>query len=58
MVESTVTLPVGPDSLHTLTLRPKDPGIVFEKVVVDAGGYVPQFLFGKESGKRVAAGRR
>lgn len=58
VVESTVTLPVGPDSLHTLTLRPKDPGIVFEKVVVDAGGYVPQFLFGKESGKRVAAGRR
>lgn len=58
VVESTVTLPVGPDSLHTLTLRPKDPGIVFEKVVVDAGGYVPQFLFGKESGKRVAAGHR
>ena len=25
---------------------------------VDAGGYVPQFLFGKEAGKRVAAGRR
>ena len=33
----------------TLTLRPLDPGIVFEKVVVDYGGYTPQFLFGEES---------
>ena len=33
----------------TLTLRPLDPGIVFEKVVLDYGGYTPQFLFGEES---------
>ena len=33
----------------TLTLRPLDPGIVFEKIVVDYGGYTPQFLFGEES---------
>jgi len=32
-----------------LVLRPLDPGIVFEKVVVDYGGYTPQFLFGIES---------
>ena len=32
-----------------LELRPLDPGIVFEKVVVDYGGYTPQFLFGEES---------
>ena len=32
-----------------LVLRPLDPGIVFEKIVVDYGGYTPQFLFGAES---------
>ncbi|MCR5350985.1 MAG: glycosyl hydrolase 115 family protein [Bacteroidales bacterium] len=32
-----------------LTLRPLEPGIVFEKIVVDYGGYTPQFLFGTES---------
>ena len=32
-----------------LVLRPLDPGIVFEKIVVDYGGYTPQFLFGEES---------
>ena len=28
-----------------------DPGIVFEKVVVDYGGYTAQFLFGEESAR-------
>ena len=32
-----------------LVLRPLDPGIVFEKIVVDYGGYTPRFLFGDES---------
>ena len=32
-----------------LVLKPLDPGIVFEKVVIDYGGYTPQFLFGNES---------
>ncbi len=32
-----------------LVLSPLDPGIVFEKVVVDYGGYTPRFLFGDES---------
>ena len=36
-------------TIHTLTLQPKHPGIVFEKIVIDAGGYQPQFLFGQES---------
>lgn len=51
VVEQRVTLPVhgGKKTLHTLTLRPLDPGVVFEKVVVDAGGYVPQYLMGTES---------
>ena len=32
-----------------LTIRPLDPGIVFEKIVLDYGGYTPRFLFGNES---------
>ncbi len=34
---------------HSLTLAPLDPGIVFEKIVIDYGGYIPQYLFGRES---------
>ncbi len=49
VVEKVVELPVAPREVHSLTLQPKHPGIVFEKIVVDAGGYQPQFLFGQES---------
>jgi len=28
---------------------PRHPGIVFEKIVVDYGGYQSQYLFGEES---------
>ena len=49
IVENTVELPVQKDGVHTLTLQPKHPGIVFEKIVVDAGGYQSQYLFGQES---------
>jgi len=49
VVESVVELPVQQAGVHTLTLQPRHPGIVFEKVVVDFGGYQPQYLFGKES---------
>ena len=51
VVENTVTLPVKPDAsgFATLTLSPLDPGIVFEKIIVDLGGYKPGYLFGKES---------
>jgi hypothetical protein len=38
-----------------LVLRPLDPGIVFEKIVLDYGGYTPQFLFGEESAARKIA---
>ncbi|MDE6335164.1 MAG: hypothetical protein K2L34_01220, partial [Muribaculaceae bacterium] len=34
---------------HSLTLSPLDPGIVFEKIVVDFGGYEPAYLFGNET---------
>ncbi len=49
VVEKVVELPVTHSGVHSLTLQPKHPGIVFEKIVVDAGGYQPQFLFGQES---------
>ena len=41
--------PGATDNQHTLTLSPLDPGIVFEKIVVDLGGYEPSHLFGEES---------
>ena len=49
IVEKTVELPVSKDGLHELTLRPQHPGLVFEKIVVDFGGYKPQYLFGEET---------
>ena len=52
VVESVVTLPFDASKKeHILTLSPNDPAIVFEKIVVDAGGYQPEFLFGEESPK-------
>jgi hypothetical protein len=35
--------------VHELTLQPKHPGIVFEKIVVDFGGYRPSYLYMPES---------
>ena len=49
VVENVVELPVGNTSEHELKLHPCHPGIVFEKIVVDFGGYQPQYLFGQES---------
>ena len=49
IVEKTVTLPVSKKDVHELTIVPRHPGIVFEKIVVDCGGYQPQYLFGNES---------
>ena len=52
VVEQTVELPVDASrETHTLTLHPQDPGIVFEKIVIDLGGYQRQYLFGQESPK-------
>ena len=51
VVEKEVELPLGDGDIHTLTIHPQDPGIVFEKIVIDLGGYQPQFLFGTESPK-------
>jgi hypothetical protein len=52
VVENKVTLPVGKSTTHTLTLHPKHGGIVFEKIIVDFGGYKNSYLFGNESDVR------
>ena len=53
VVESVITLPIdATKEVHTLTLHPDQPAIVFEKVVVDAGGYKPSYLFMDESSHR------
>lgn len=48
VVETVSELPASA-GWQELVLRPLDPGIVFEKIVVDYGGYEPSFLFGTES---------
>ncbi len=52
VVEKTVSLPVSKTGERRLTIRPLDPGIVFEKIVIDMGGYEPSYLFGKESPRK------
>ena len=50
IVEKVVTLPVSKAAkIQELTLHPRHPGIVFEKIVVDFGGYMPSYLFMDES---------
>lgn len=58
VVDSVVELPISGGDVHTLTLRPDDPAIVFEKIVVDAGGYQPSYLFMDESPCRIDAGQK
>ena len=50
VIETVTTVPMPADGdIMTVTIRPVDPGLVVEKVVVDMGGYTPQRLFGIES---------
>lgn len=58
VVESIVTLPVVEGEFHTLTIKPNDPAIVFEKIVVDAGGYKPSYLFMNESTCKIDASQK
>ena len=51
VVETKVPVKAGAGK-HTLRIEPLDPGIVFEKVVVDCGGYRPSYLHGDESPRR------
>lgn len=51
VVENVVPLTIEKreDGYQTLYLKPLDPGIVFEKIIVDWGGYEKSFLFMDES---------
>jgi len=51
VVESVVPLTIEKreEGCQTLYLKPLDPGIVFEKIIVDWGGYQKSFLFMDES---------
>lgn len=53
VVESTVRVAVperaDDDGRVLLVLSPMEPGIVFEKIIVDFGGYRASYLFGEES---------
>ena len=49
IIEKTVKLKTGSAGTKKLTIKPLDPGVVLEKIVVDLGGYKRQFLFGEES---------
>ena len=44
-----IKLPATTDGMYNLVLKPLDPGIVFEKIVVDLGGYKDSYLFMNES---------
>jgi len=44
-----LNVPASADGMQVLTLTPLDPGIVFEKIVVDFGGYKNSYLFADES---------
>ena len=56
VVESKVQLSSqAAEGVHTLTIRPQDPAIVFEKIIVDATGKLPStYLFGTESNYKKA----
>lgn len=47
--EIDLKLPEDESGIYELVIEPLDPGIVFEKVVVDFGGYIPSYLMGDES---------
>lgn len=49
VVESVVELSVHSSDVHELVLRPRHYGIVFEKIVIDFGGYREQYLFGRRA---------
>lgn len=44
-----LSLPDRADGTYTLVLKPVEPAIVFEKIVVDYGGYEDSYLFMDES---------
>lgn len=50
VTDNTITFPItASKGEHTLTIRPIEPGTVFEKIVVDCGGYEKSYLYMDES---------
>jgi len=47
--QAKLKLPTSDDEMYNLVVKPLDPGIVFEKIVVDFGGYKDSYLFMNES---------
>lgn len=47
--EIELELPEDKSGVYELNVEPLDPGIVFEKFVIDFGGYIPSYLMGEES---------
>lgn len=47
--DMTLTPVVSTDGMHEIKIRPLDEGIVFEKIVVNYGGYKPSYLFMNET---------
>lgn len=47
-----LNIPATHDGTQLLTLSPLDPGIVFEKIVVDLGGYKKSYLYMDESSNK------
>jgi hypothetical protein len=43
------TVKADAEGYVNLTIHPEDPGIVFEKIVIDLGGYKKSYLFMPES---------
>lgn len=51
VIEVTATLPLRAveGDVYQLNVRPLSPGVVLQRIIVDAGGYVPSMLHGVES---------
>ncbi len=52
IVEKTIEVGI-PAGNHTIKIVPLEPGIVFEKIVIDCGGYTPSYLHWQESPRTV-----
>ncbi len=50
VIEKVVSLPVPQgDGCRTLVIRPLDPGVILEKIVIDTGGFKQEYLHYRES---------
>ncbi|WP_407430506.1 glycosyl hydrolase 115 family protein [Arcticibacter sp.] len=49
IIESSTSHDIGAAGLHTIRIRPLEPGIVFQKIMLDLGGLKPSYLGAPES---------